>query len=692
MGVQVREATYSGEKHLSATSRAFISFNWGGRDIEEFNLIVVFNNDRLSKGIYFDFTDITTTLEGKDGQLYWKSYYNPGALTFTLATDGMTAREYEDFKQFFKPGREEKLILTEYPNRYCMARVAAAPALSVLPFEDTVYFHGNELRSTLYKGEITLSFVMDDPYWYSLKQFIDTSDDSYFDGETAIRVMYEDGTPTQEGFAYDPPEDNQQLLDVEKEITNVENYKVISQLDDNGKQIKYMTADFPLGRVTKDSGTSFETINETVAIVYQGTTGYRSNICKANIPAGQSIFSGDFSSVNSYKNFEIPIKNRVNAVYFSYSIRDNNGRITPYNLVIPFCSGMSIKAGTINKLYVRFMVEKQQTTVGNITSYYYTVSQIAVTTNNATQYPTDVWERKTKELYILGNNQFYDGSVRENYSDDEFLQELGSNAPPVRSALIVEHPLVLLSKNMAKIDERHNNEFYVYYPGTAPMRPVLSFKMIVSDIASKLNEDLTKPFNTICFSNIILSKTGNIQVSPIPLTEFKYYYPSYLTSAKEAIRIVDNYADKDSGVSVLDLRNDIRDTITHRDLRNKIYSYLTENKEALKEVGGAAGEANRETIKNKIITFVPAAYYVYFNSKKGIAKVYYKVANNEMVEENAGDMVYNEYLTLEEHKGYRMGEGADANFAIIDPLQCFAITSKNDILYDFRLDYKYTYV
>ena len=70
MGVQVREATYSGEKHLSATSRAFISFNWGGRDIEEFNLIVVFNNDRLSKGIYFDFTDITTTLEGKDGQLY----------------------------------------------------------------------------------------------------------------------------------------------------------------------------------------------------------------------------------------------------------------------------------------------------------------------------------------------------------------------------------------------------------------------------------------------------------------------------------------------------------------------------------------------------------------------------------------------------------------------------------------------
>ena len=72
--------------------------------------------------------------------------------------------------------------------------------------------------------------------------------------------------------------------------------------------------------------------------------------------------------------------------------------------------------------------------------------------------------------------------------------------------------------------------------------------------------------------------------------------------------------------------------------------------------------------------------------------MYYKGANNEMVEENAGDMVYNEYLTFEEHKGYRMGENEDANFAIIDPLQCFAITSKNDTLYDFRLDYKYTYV
>ena len=71
MGVQVREATYGADgNHLPSYSRQFISFEWGGKHIEDFNLLVVFDNARLEKTIYSDTTDITSVFEGRDGQLF----------------------------------------------------------------------------------------------------------------------------------------------------------------------------------------------------------------------------------------------------------------------------------------------------------------------------------------------------------------------------------------------------------------------------------------------------------------------------------------------------------------------------------------------------------------------------------------------------------------------------------------------
>ena len=52
MGVQVREATYGADgNHLPSYSRQFISFEWGGKHIEDFNLLVVFDNARLEKTV-----------------------------------------------------------------------------------------------------------------------------------------------------------------------------------------------------------------------------------------------------------------------------------------------------------------------------------------------------------------------------------------------------------------------------------------------------------------------------------------------------------------------------------------------------------------------------------------------------------------------------------------------------------------
>lgn len=197
MAIQVYTATHNGEGNpLSVVEKQFISFSYGGKNIEDFNLLSTINNNRISKGLYSPFTDTTTTSFGLPGQLYWGTTESALTLTFTLSTDGITSSELEDFKAWFCPGIERELILAEYPNRAILARVSSAPQMSLLPFEDeeaVLVIGGKEKRipATIYKGDITLNLVCDYPFWYAKKSYVD-SDPSDED----LKLIYEDGLPT----------------------------------------------------------------------------------------------------------------------------------------------------------------------------------------------------------------------------------------------------------------------------------------------------------------------------------------------------------------------------------------------------------------------------------------------------------------------------------------------------------------
>lgn len=206
MSLQVYEATHDGQGNsLPSAQKQFISFSYGGKNIEDFNLLAVFASDRLTKGMYADFNETTTQSVGLDGQLYWITQYNPLTIHFDLSTDGMTTREYDEFKAWFIPGVERELILSEYPNRAIMARVSSAPQISMIPFEDQLpmvigaktYF----VASSLYKGDITLELVCDDPFWYSRKNvFMDESD---LENPDSLKAIGEDGVPYSSMLATD---------------------------------------------------------------------------------------------------------------------------------------------------------------------------------------------------------------------------------------------------------------------------------------------------------------------------------------------------------------------------------------------------------------------------------------------------------------------------------------------------------
>lgn len=213
---QVYKATHKGEHSLPFMNRSFISFSFGGKNIEDFNLIAYTDGDTMEKEGYATFTDLTSTYDVLHGQFLWGTYYKNNSITFNLVGDAITQRQLDEFKHWFQAGKVRELILAEHPNRAIMAHVSEPPHLSLLPFEKQIDVRlGNsyyKTSTTEYRGTIQLSLVMDDPLWYAKINIFGHRDeqgiyrDTWYDVRTnsehsvldipdAIKILYEDGIP-----------------------------------------------------------------------------------------------------------------------------------------------------------------------------------------------------------------------------------------------------------------------------------------------------------------------------------------------------------------------------------------------------------------------------------------------------------------------------------------------------------------
>lgn len=195
---QVYDLTHdSNGNRLSNISRSYLSFSFGGKWIEDWNLIVTYS-DRMERKTSADFEDLTTDYDVVDGMFYWGTYFKNNTISFTLSTDGITQDKLEDFKNWFAPGEMHELILAEHPNRAIMARISSAPELSVIPFEKDVEI--KILNQTYlvpianYKGEITIEFTMDSPFWYAKEKVITNN----FSLPDNLKIMLEDNIPCKE--------------------------------------------------------------------------------------------------------------------------------------------------------------------------------------------------------------------------------------------------------------------------------------------------------------------------------------------------------------------------------------------------------------------------------------------------------------------------------------------------------------
>lgn len=221
---QVYKVTHDGTQRLPYMDRSFISFSYGDKNIEDFNLIATTNGDRMERDAYASFEDLTSTYDTIPGQFYWGTYFHTHSITFNLVTDGMTQIELDNFKRWFRAGTIRELVLAEHPNRAILARVANPPHLSLLAFEQKVAVPfrvgeddnasevNYETSTSLYRGEIELEFVMDEPFWYAKQNILGHQNtlDGYYeeswvdangkittikDSKDALKIIYEDHIP-----------------------------------------------------------------------------------------------------------------------------------------------------------------------------------------------------------------------------------------------------------------------------------------------------------------------------------------------------------------------------------------------------------------------------------------------------------------------------------------------------------------
>ena len=214
---QVYQATHKGSDRTDYMYRSFISFIFGDKHIEDFNLIATFGDSGLNQTGYADFEDLTTENDVVPGQMFWGTHIQARKLSFQLSTDGISQRQLDDFLAWFSPGQTRTLILAEHPNREAYARVAAAPELELTPFEEQIEVKlGEEIyktSTTLYKGSINLELVMDEPFWHSKVNIfghVDEEDSkiyhdewtdangrpvNVYESKDALKIAYEDGIP-----------------------------------------------------------------------------------------------------------------------------------------------------------------------------------------------------------------------------------------------------------------------------------------------------------------------------------------------------------------------------------------------------------------------------------------------------------------------------------------------------------------
>lgn len=200
MGIQTYSLTHNSNGELKQPYETeFIDFEFNGKAISEFGWVAVSNGDRLSFGHSPTFEDETSSINGVNGQYFWGTHFKTIQRTFNLSSDGLTEQDWNAFKLHFTPGKYGRFIENHLMHRYSYCRVADVSVLSVIPFKETRTVFDQQITINMYKGECSITFIWDEPIYYSTLSYSTTVD------KLSARAAFNNGVPFIKSWSGDTP-------------------------------------------------------------------------------------------------------------------------------------------------------------------------------------------------------------------------------------------------------------------------------------------------------------------------------------------------------------------------------------------------------------------------------------------------------------------------------------------------------
>lgn len=579
---QVYWATHDSKGSLPYYQRSFISFSFGGKAIEDFDLIAYCNGDYMERQGSAEFEDLTSSYDILDGETYHGTHFKPFQLSLTLATDGMTQQQLEKFKAWFRGGITRRLILAEHPNRYICARLQSPPQLHLIPFEmpfnmpigiknkkisyDTV--------SNLYKGTIDITFVSSDPFWQAIDHIMGS-----WDANNNFQLKWNDIPWESESEDYEIREAQTSVAKIVYEdnipLPTMVTGDVRMAFGETGVEVKngkrrdmtLETSSSVIKRsLTKGNTRDAEPEESNDMIVHQGTDEYEVIVVEKfhrpiSLPSDSEIFqrydtivAGPISEISG-EEIEIADSSVTGEFmwwtpwnYDDTFDKDLTGDtfINQYDREFVAYRGARVLPDDLSELIINDYTVRSGTAGSNIVDAY--------------DYPQVLGEElEDTEFDIISGEE-------EEKEEDDGNREV-----------IVTRGLTKAGENNSKDGKTlPSSVHYFFYGGTAPSPATISFKLPLKFTSNNGLESVdTIPTdyryiksiaNSYCKTKVriddkeVSKSYSTIKVNGQYEKEISMTTPNIMTSYNKVIYIIKEVA---AGMNVVDLQEKIRDEIRH---------------------------------------------------------------------------------------------------------------------------------
>lgn len=145
-------------------TNGYLGFTFAGRHSSEFGLLVVSDGSRYHQNLSSQFSDVTTTVPGKNGSYYFGTQIGNREFEINCVFDDITSHTMHKIQQWLYPNMVGWLIFDEQPYKRYLVKLSSLPIFNFLPFDKFKFTQEYSFQKEILKGEVNFSFYSMEEY------------------------------------------------------------------------------------------------------------------------------------------------------------------------------------------------------------------------------------------------------------------------------------------------------------------------------------------------------------------------------------------------------------------------------------------------------------------------------------------------------------------------------------------------